>query len=141
VNAKLGIWIDHKKAIVVSVAREHTLVTRLRSSLRPHGRFHGAQDGGGEQKYEARHLKGVAHFIDAVARHVERGDEVFILGPGEAKGALARRIRQMKSLKGVATTSNAAGKLSEAQIVAAIRKRYRLPSSRLLPFRGPSPCS
>ena len=126
-NAKLGIWIDQKKAVIVTVARDHSVVTRLRSSLRPHRRYHGAQDGGGEQKYEARHAQGLAHFVDAVARHVERGDEVLILGPGESKGALARRIRQIKSLRGVAATATAADKLSEAQIVAATRRRYRLP--------------
>jgi stalled ribosome rescue protein Dom34 len=128
VNAKLGIWIDRKKAVIVSVARDHSAVTHLRSSLRPHRAYHGAQDGGGEKKYEARHEQGVAHFLDAVARHVERGDEVFILGPGESKGALARRIRQIKSLKGVATTTTAADKLTDAQLVAAIRRRYRLAS-------------
>jgi stalled ribosome rescue protein Dom34 len=128
VNAKLGIWIDHKQAVVVSVTRDHSAVTRLRSSLRRHGRYHGAQDGGGEQKYEARHEQGVAHFVDAVARHVERGDEVLILGPGEIKSALAHRIRQIKSLKAVVTRTSAADKLTERQIVAAVRRRYRLPS-------------
>lgn len=127
-NAKLGIWIDHRNALIVSVARDHSVVTRLRSSLRPHGHYHGAQDGGGEKKYEARHAQGLSHFVDAVARHVERGDEVVILGPGDSKGELARRIRQIKSLKGVATTTTAADKLTEAQIVATIRRRYRLPS-------------
>ena len=127
-NAKLGLWIDHKKAVIVSVAREHSAVTRLRSSLRRHGRYHGAQDGGGERKYEARHEQGVTHFVDAVARHVERGDEVLILGPGESKSALARRIRQIKSLKGVATTAASADRLTEAQLVAEVRRRYHLPS-------------
>jgi hypothetical protein len=128
VNAKLGIWIDHKKAVVISVARDHSAITRLQSSLRPHRHYHGAQDGGGEKKYEARHEQGVSQFVDAVARHVGRGDEVLILGPGESKKALSRRIRQIKSLKGVSTTTTAADKLTEAQLVAAIRRRYRLPS-------------
>jgi hypothetical protein len=127
VNAKVGIWIDQKKAIIVSVTREHSAVTRLRSSVRPHGRYHGAQDGGGEKKYEERHARHVAHFLDAVARQVERGDEVFILGPGEIKGALARRIRQIKSLRGVETAApKAADKLTEAQLIAAIRRRYEM---------------
>jgi stalled ribosome rescue protein Dom34 len=115
-------------ATIVSVARDHSAVTHLRSSLRPHGDYHGAQDGGGEKKYEARHEQGVAHFVDAVARHVERGDEVIILGPGESKSALARRIRQIKALKGVAMTTTAADKLTEAQLVATVRRRFRLPS-------------
>lgn len=127
-NAKLGIWIDHKNAVIVSVARDHSTVTRLRSSIRPHGHYHGAQDGGGEKKYEARHAQRLAHFFDAVARHLEPGDEVVILGPGESKSALARRIRGMKSLKRVSAATRSAGRLTERQLVASIRQRYRLPS-------------
>ena len=126
-NAQLGIWIDRKKAVIVSVTRNHSVVTQLRSTLRPHGRYHGPHDGGGEKKYEARHEQGVAHYLDAIARHVERGDEVLVLGPGETKRALAKRIGQIKSLTGVTTTAVAADKISDANLVSMIRKRYRLP--------------
>ena len=71
--------------------------------------------------------QGVAHYLDAVARHVGRGDEVLILGPGETKRALARRIGRIKSLIGVTTKEAAADKISDADLVATIRKRYRLP--------------
>jgi DeoR/GlpR family transcriptional regulator of sugar metabolism len=127
VNAQLGIWIDRKQAIIVSVMRDRTVVTKLRSSLRSHGRYHGTHDSGGERKYEARHEQELAHYLDAVARHVERGDEVLILGPGETKRALARRMDQIKSLTGVTTKAAAADKISDADLVATIRKRYRLP--------------
>jgi stalled ribosome rescue protein Dom34 len=126
VNAQLGIWIDRKKAVIVSVTRDHSVLTRLRSTLRPHGRYRG-RDSGGERKYEARHEQGLAHYLDAVARHIERGDEVLILGPGETKRALARRISQIKSLSGVATRAAAADKISDTDLVSTIRKRYRLP--------------
>ena len=127
VNAQLGIWIDRKQAIIVSVMRDRTVLTKLRSSLRSHGRYHGTHDSGGERKYEARHEQELAHYLDAVARHVERGDEVLILGPGETKRALARRMGQIKALTGVTTKAAAADKISDADLVATIRKRYRLP--------------
>ena len=125
-NAQLGIWIDRKQAIIVSVNREHSLVTRLRSSLRPHGRYH-AKNGIGESKYEARDEQEMHHYLDAVMRHVERGDEVLLLGPGDTKRTLARRMKRKRSLSGVTTRTVAADALSEAQVVAAIRKRYSLP--------------
>jgi len=127
VNAQLGIWIDRKQAIIVSVTRDHTVLTKLRSSLRSHGRYHGAHDSGGERKYEARHEQELSHYLDAVAHHVERGDEVLILGPGETRRALARRIGAIKALSGVATKAAAADKISDADLVTTIRKRYRLP--------------
>lgn len=127
VNAQLGIWIDRKQAVIVSVTRDHSVLTRLRSSLRSHGRYHGPHDSGGERKYEARHEQALAHYLDAVARHVERGDEVLILGPGDTKRALARRIGQIKSLIGVTTKAAAADKINDAELISTIRKRYRLP--------------
>lgn len=126
-NGRLGIWIDRKQAIIVAVTRDHSAITRLRSSIRPHADYHGAQDGGGEKRYEERHEQQMAHFLDAVTRHVERGDEVFVLGPGEAKKALVRRISGIKSLSGVTATVRPADKLTEAQLVATVRRRYRLP--------------
>jgi hypothetical protein len=126
-NAQLGIWIDRKKAVIVSVTRNHSALTQLRSSLRAHGRYHGAHDSGGERKYEARHEQGLAHYLDAVARHVERGDEVLILGPGDTRRALARRIAKIKSLTGVTTKAAASDKISDADLVTRIRRRYRLP--------------
>ena len=52
---------------------------------------------------------------------------VLIVGPGETRRALARRLGQIKSLNGVTTKVAAADKISDADLVAAIRKRYRLP--------------
>ena len=126
-NAQLGIWIDRKKAVIVSVTRDHSVLTQLRSSLRAHGRYHGPDNSGGEKKYEARHEAGLAQYLDAVTRHVERGDEVLILGPGETKHALARRIAQTKSLIGVTTKATAADKISDDDLMIKVRKRYRLP--------------
>ena len=54
-NHKVGIWIDHKKAVIVTASAGGVTSKTLESEVGPHIRYSGPQDGGGEKKYEDRH--------------------------------------------------------------------------------------
>ena len=49
-NHKVGIWIDHKKAIIVSALADRVTAKTLESDISPHARYSGPQDGGGREK-------------------------------------------------------------------------------------------
>jgi hypothetical protein len=66
-----GIWIDQEKAVLV-IPREGEAQTRtIRSGVRPHPRWAGAQDGGGEKKYEERHTHELNRFFDDVIAQLD----------------------------------------------------------------------
>jgi hypothetical protein len=48
-NHKVGIWIDHKKAVIVSASGDRITAETLESDVGPHTRYSGPQDGGGEK--------------------------------------------------------------------------------------------
>ena len=48
---EVGIWIDHKKAVVVTISAGHVSTKTLMSDVGPHTRYSGSQEGGGEKKY------------------------------------------------------------------------------------------
>ncbi len=50
-NHKVGIWIDHKKAVIVSASADGVTTKTLESDVESHPRYAGQQDGGGEKKY------------------------------------------------------------------------------------------
>ena len=54
-NHKVGIWIDHKSAVIVSALAGHVTTKTLESAVGAHPRFSGQQGAGGEKKYEQRH--------------------------------------------------------------------------------------
>ena len=63
-NHKVGIWLDHKKAVIVSASEDHVTAKTLESQIGPHARYSGGagyptpdgpQNGGGEKKYEGRY--------------------------------------------------------------------------------------
>jgi hypothetical protein len=69
-NDKAGIWIDHKKAVIVSASADRVSVSTLESGVGPHARYSaragyptpdGPQGGRGEQKYEHRYDEHLDH--------------------------------------------------------------------------------
>jgi hypothetical protein len=122
----VGIWIDHAKAILVTTTNDGLQAATLASEVGKHPHFAGAQDGGGEQKYEARHESQRKRFFDEIIKRIGHPDAILVFGPGEAKLALEQRITRVKSLAGAAVEVETAGALTTPQIVAAVRKHFKL---------------
>jgi hypothetical protein len=133
VNHKLGIWIDHKKAVIVSASPDRVTVKTLESEVGPHARYSGRagyptpdgpKSGGGEKKYEERHGQQLDRFYDEVISQLGQPQALLIFGPGEAKLQLRERLSRSKVLSdrivGVETTD----KLTDPQIVAKVKEHY-----------------
>ena len=69
-NHKAGLWIDHKKAVIVSLAADPVAAKTVESEVGPHTRYSGRagyptpdgpQDGGGEKRYEERFRQHLGH--------------------------------------------------------------------------------
>ena len=65
-NHKVGIWIDHKKAVIVSASADRVSAKTLESAVGPHARYSGPQDAGAEKKYEERHGQQLDRYYDEV---------------------------------------------------------------------------
>ncbi len=48
---KIGIWIDHERAIIVFASEGRIRTKTVESDVGAHPRYSGQQDGGGEKKY------------------------------------------------------------------------------------------
>ena len=48
-NHNVGIWIDHKKAVIVSASADRVTAKTLESDVGSHARYSCPQDGGGEK--------------------------------------------------------------------------------------------
>jgi hypothetical protein len=89
VDDKVGIWIDHKKAVIVSASAGRVTAKTLESEVGPHGRYSGRegyptpdgpQSGGGEKKYEDRHGQHLDRYYDDVISHIGQPSAILIFG-------------------------------------------------------------
>ena len=79
-NNNVGIWIDHRKAVIVSASAGHVTVKTLESELEAHPRYSGQQDGGGEKRYEERHGQLLDQYYDEVISQLTEPDGLLIFG-------------------------------------------------------------
>ena len=121
---KVGIWIDHKKAVIVSAAADGVTAKTLESEVGSHARYSGPHDGGGEKKYEGRYGEHLDRYYDEVISQLGQPEALLIFGPGEAKLQLKDRLSRSKALSerivGIETTD----KLTDPQIIAKVKEHY-----------------
>jgi len=131
-KTQAGLWIDHKKAVVVTVTDkgEDTkqvtsgVETQLRrSSDSPlKGSFEAQQVPADDSRQNV--LTGQLNgFYDEVIASVREVEAIFIFGPGEAKDELKKRLDKIK-LGGRVVAVEAADKMSDRQVAAKVRERF-----------------
>ena len=123
-NHEIGIWLDNKKAVIVSATAGRVAVIKtLAADVDPHPHFAGSHEGG-EKKYEERHTRQLRHYFDKIVSHIGRPDAVLILGPGEAKQQLKERIERSKALSHAIVEVESADWLTQPQIVARVSEHF-----------------
>jgi hypothetical protein len=129
---KTGIWIDHRKAVIVTVLDGGEQVDTIASNVEKHAEREG--DSALKGRYEAqqvpaddkrqRALTGHMNiFYDTVIGKIASADSMFIFGPGEAKGELKRRLEHQK-LGSRVSALETADKLTDRQISARVRQHF-----------------
>lgn len=127
----VGLWIDHRKAVVVRIANGAETMETVRSDVeRQPGRFGGVRSTARHESHEVpaddsqqRRFSGeLADYYDRVVAHLAGATSILILGPGEAKGELAKRLAREPGPGLRPVTVETAGRMSEPQIAATVRQ-------------------
>jgi hypothetical protein len=120
----VGVWIDHKKAVIVSIAEEQVTTTTLESDVGPHPHYSGSQEGGGEKKYEERHNLRLDQYYDKVISQIGQPNALLLFGPGEAKLQLKNRLDDSQTSSERIVAVESTDKLTDPQIVAKVKDHY-----------------
>jgi len=125
-----GLWIDHRKAVIVAVTDKGEDVQEILSHVEKQlSRFEGARSttpypaqlvpaDDSQQRDLTGHLD---TYYDEVISHLRDAEVILIFGPGEAKGELVKRIERNK-LSGRIAGVETADKMTVPQIAAKVRK-------------------
>jgi hypothetical protein len=131
-RTEVGLWIDHREAIIVSLTGDAEETRTIASGSGKHLRYSGSShsktpeglkevtsEDGRDRKYE----NVLNEFYDEVVAMVRSADTIQIFGPGEAKGELEKRLERA-GLKEHVLAIEAADKMTDRQIAAKVRKRF-----------------
>jgi hypothetical protein len=124
-RTQVGVWIDHKKAVIATIADGNEEEMRhVTSHMEAHARYSGAaQEDGAENQRDRRFTGHLNKYYDEVVAGIRGADALLILGPGEAKIELEARILlepRAPDIVGI----EAADKMTDRQVAARVRERF-----------------
>lgn len=121
-----GLWIDHRKAVVVLVTDEGEEIKKITSGVEKHVRFKGdtASEGGSTEDVQDRQFGNhLNSYYDQIIAVVRDADCIQIFGPGEAKGELEKRLGHA-GLKEHVLAIETVDKMTDHQIAVKVRERF-----------------
>ena len=132
-KTRVGLWIDHRKAIVVAVTDkgEETalIISKVEKQLRRSGdsplkgSFEPSQVPASDSRQKT--LTGQLNiYYDAVIASIRDAESILIFGPGDAKGELKKRLKK-NNLDGRIAGIETVDRMTDRQIAARVRKYFQ----------------
>jgi hypothetical protein len=115
---EIGLWIDHKQAVIVTSLEQDGDVKRISSKVDT------GASGSSEDTHD-RHIENqLGQFYDEVIEHLGNATAIFIMGPGEAKTELQKRLETQGIGEGIVTVKSA-DNLTDNQVAAEVRQHFQ----------------
>lgn len=128
----IGLWLDHKKAVMLVLAEESEEFKKIESNIEKHVRFrggvrgrtpYGAQYFAAEDRMDKRLMGQLNKYYGEIIRDLHGAESILIMGPGEAKHELESRMahdRVKDRIAEIETTD----KLTDRQFMAKVRRYF-----------------
>jgi len=130
---QVGVWIDHRKAVIVMLTDEggkiRLIISKSERQLRRSGDspLRGSFEPQQVPEDDRRHRTFAGQldiYYDAVIACIRDAESIMIFGPGEAKGELKARLEK-DNLGGRIVSIETADKMTDRQITAKVRQRFQ----------------
>lgn len=132
-TTEIGLWIDHREAIIVSLTGENQETRHIQSGSGRHLRYSGSshsrtpeglKEVTSEDQRDRKFENALNAYYDEVVAAVRGADSIQVFGPGEAKAEFEKRLAYAGLEKRVLAIE-AADKMTDRQIAAKVRQRFR----------------
>jgi hypothetical protein len=138
----IGIWVDHKKAVIVTkkqperpyeedvelavtqISSDVERKVRLSGGSRTRNTPWGPQEVAVDSKIEARQKQQLKKFYHQIIEFIKEADKLLIMGPGEAKLELKKEIERSKALNKKIVGVHTSDKMTNNQIAAKVKSYF-----------------
>jgi hypothetical protein len=131
-RTKVGLWIDHRKALIVTVTDKGQVISLIISAVEKQARrslksrHAGPYEPQQVRADDSRQRAFTGHlniYYEAVIASIRDAESILIFGPGEAKGELKKRLKRI-NLGGRIVGVETIDKMTDRQITAKVRKHF-----------------
>jgi stalled ribosome rescue protein Dom34 len=132
---KAGLWIDHRKAVIVLLSDDDEDIKVVKSNVEKHiQRAAGSRSGGpfesqavpSDDRQQRKFTEHLNAFYTEVISCICNADSILIMGPGEAKGELKKHLEH-EGLGRCIVEFETVDKMTNPQIAAKAREYFQNP--------------
>jgi hypothetical protein len=133
VKKLVGLWIDHEKAVIVTLHGDTETITTMESEVESHYRLsggsrsstpYGPEDVVSDKKPDERRKHQLHRYYRNVIAVLRDADSIFVLGPGEARVELEKEIRRVKRMAPKLAAVRRVDKMTDRQVAAQVREFF-----------------
>jgi hypothetical protein len=130
---QVGLWIDHRKAVIVKIEDEAVETQEIESNIEKHARFssgthsNASNNPQGPASEDSRDRQFEGHldkYYEKIESIIHDADSIWIIGPGEAKIELENYLKS-HAFCGCIAGVEPADKLTDKQIASKVRKYFQ----------------
>ncbi len=122
-----GLWIDHRRAVIIVLEGEGAETATIESEVDRQHRAggsrtsvpYGPQDAFPEDREQRKYRQSLRSYYREVAAALDLPGEIYVMGPGEAKGEFVKELGRELEPRVVAVEP--ADKMTEPQMVARVK--------------------
>ena len=119
------MWIDHRQAVIVSNLDQEEIKRVTSDSASHEGGENGPHsETTAEDRLDHRQTNQLDRYYDVVIAELEGATAILILGPGEAKGELQKRLETHGHSAAIVTVESA-DRMTDPQIVREVRQHFQ----------------
>ncbi len=131
-KTEVGLWIDHRKTVMVTIENGVDMTREIRSNMEKHVRFssgtqsHAPDSSTGSTAEDVRDRQFDDHlgrYYEGIVSMIKGADAIWIFGPGEAKVELENLLKH-DDLGSRIVGVEAVDKMTDRQIVAKVRAHF-----------------
>ena len=128
-NKRVGLWLDRKKAVIVSIANNIEAKRIITSDMEHYVLYSTVVPGDGapEEIRDRRFWNHLGEYYDQIIAHIRDATEIQIFGPEEAKYELQKRLEDEGLVEHIVSVEDA-GTLTDLQIATKVQQRFPLRS-------------
>ena len=130
---QIGLWIDHKKAVIVILEGKKEELRKIESNMEKHVRYKGGARGktayspqflSAETQEDRRYREHLNKYYQQVISAIGEADSLLVFGAGEAKREFEKHLTQKKNrVRNIHVET--ADKMTERQIAAKVRNYFK----------------
>jgi hypothetical protein len=129
----IGIWVDHRKAVIVSPVKPTPKLWRVDSDIEDHTKISkgwrpnmasGSMDFVAEDHHQRNIQDHLNKYYDEVINSMGEPEQILIFGPGPAKVELKKRLESMRP-EWPEPVIEPADRMTENEIIQKVKEYYK----------------